>query len=77
MRIGKSAKFYQERRGLAATHRHPLPTYNPNDSAIHSYPLSPSYPLAGYLVAWRPNNEPDMPRRVVWHNGIAIGQAGQ
>ncbi len=75
MRISRAAKFYQERRGLLPTYRRPLSTYDPNDRLTHTYPLAPSYPLAGYLIAWRPAPEPDMPRRVVWNNALGISQA--
>jgi hypothetical protein len=40
----RSARFYLERRGLAATRRLPAARYVMGANPVHRYPLAPPYP---------------------------------
>lgn len=49
--IGRSARYYLERRDPAAhpTRRSPLPRLVPEDEKVHTLPLSPPLPLPELL----------------------------
>ena len=68
--IGKSAKLYQERKGLnRATRRGPGPRVNLADSEIHDQGLRSPLPIPSLLRDAPGMNPPDTGHTAVWAHG--------
>jgi hypothetical protein len=69
MEIGKSARLYQERKGLRVTNRGPGPVMGLNDNLVHSIPMEPPFPVADLQEPTNGSPPPDTGRTKPWPHG--------
>lgn len=68
MELSKSAKLYQERRGLRPTRRHPGPRLAPSQNLVTTVPLVAPYPTTQVLLT-EGAAPPDTGRTPIWPHG--------
>ena len=69
MEISRSARLYEERKGLRVTRRGPGPRLGLKDNLVHQIPMEPPLPLPDLLPLQNGHPPPDAGRIDVWPHG--------
>ncbi len=67
--VSRSAKYFQERRGLIPTRRGPAPHYAHSNQDAHRMPVPAPLPLPQLLVRLQGTPCPDTGKAQVWPHG--------